>query len=268
MSKALEEQPRPCVSLNDGIQEMLAYFADNEWFINSYWPENEPRVRLLLSDLARLVPSGGLVFEPGCGNGFISFLAGRMGYTVTATDAWHPVEREELFRRASVRFFPSNMNTAAPWPNVPDQLFDAVLFGEVFEHLLNHPVGLLQQIHRVLKPGGVLLLTTPNPSTLANAVRVLLDRHSLWGTDAFARTPKITGQGIIEEGDIHYREYRSDELRAFLAAAGFRVDVSRYMYLGSPAQAHGKRLLKRLLGPRLMRNRLLASSNYVTAVRL
>jgi SAM-dependent methyltransferase len=254
--------------LNPGIREMLEYFAGNEWFTNSYWPENEPRVRLLLTDLARLTEQGGLVFEPGCGNGFISFLASRMGYSVTATDAWHPEDRDALFKRANVRCFASNLNAADPWPELADGTFDAILFGEVFEHLLNHPVGLLRQLHRVLKPGGVLLLTTPNPSTLANALRVLFDRHSLWGTEAFASTPKIVDDKIIDQGDIHYREYRAAELRSYLSAAGFDVEVSRYMYLGSPAaESTKKRVLKRLLGPSLMHRRLFASSNYLVARR-
>jgi SAM-dependent methyltransferase len=253
--------------LDAGITEMLDYFAGNEWFIGRYWPENEPRVRTLLSDLARLVPGGGAVFEPGCGNGYVSFLTSRIGHSVTATDAWHPADRAELFRRARVQVFDSNMNLAEPWPEIADRTFDAVLFGEVFEHLLNHPVGLLRQIHRVLKPGGVLLLTTPNPSTLANAVRVLLDRHSLWGTEDFAGTPKVVDGHIIDRGDIHYREYRADELRGLLSAAGFRVDVSRYIHSDSPAGQPAKRFMKRLLTARLKSTRLFATSNYAIAVK-
>src|SRR5438445_8178259 len=75
---ALGEQHSTNVRLDIGIREMLDHFSGNDWFVNRYWPENEPRVRLLLSDLTRLVPAGGFVFEPGCGNGFISFLASRL----------------------------------------------------------------------------------------------------------------------------------------------------------------------------------------------
>ncbi len=263
---ALSSPERP--SLDQAVREMLAYFSNNAWFISSYWPENEPRARRMLSDLARLIPSGGTVFEPGCANGFISFLASRIGYRVTATDAWEPEERAELFRRAGVRCFASNLNELDPWPGVPDGSFNAVLFGEVFEHLLNHPVGILKELHRVLKPSGTLLLTTPNPSTLANAVRVLLDRHSLWGTDDFAGTPKLRGTQIIDKGDIHYREYQSGELRRFLLAAGFRVDLAGYMYLDSPAGFPAKRLIKRILGTSVMRHRLFASCNYLIATKV
>lgn len=258
---------RPPILLPAAIREMLEYFSNNAWFVKGYWPENEPRVTRLLGDLQRLAPAPASVFEPGCGNGFVSFLASRLGYQVTATDGWQPADREELFHRANVHSFVSNLNHLNPWPDLADVSFDAVLFGEVFEHLLNHPVGLLRQIHRVLKPGGALLLTTPNPSTLSNAMRVLLDRHSLWGTEDFACTTKFVDSEIIDKGDIHYREYRADELRKFMTLAGFQVDFCGYVGSGSSShQPMNKRLAKRLLGPTgLTKSRLFANSNYIIA---
>src|SRR5689334_21492356 len=110
---------RPAVYLPEAIHDMVAYYSEkgNEWFAKNYWPENRGRATRMLSDLARLVAPGGDVFEPGCGNGYISYLAARTGYRVTATDAWSPSDREELFRRASVEFFLSNLNHLAPWPD-------------------------------------------------------------------------------------------------------------------------------------------------------
>lgn len=260
---------RPTGSFEAAIREMLEFYSNNAWFVRDYWPENEPRVSRLLRDLQRLAPAPGSVFEPGCGNGYISFLASRLGYQVTATDGWEPPERAELFRRANVHSFKSNLNHLDPWPDLADGSFNAVLFGEVFEHLLNHPLGILREIHRVLRPGGTLLLTTPNPSTLGNAIRVLLDRHSMWGTQDFASAPKIRDGEIIDNGEIHYREYRGDELREFLTQAGFRVDFRGYAGIGSPSQAPAhKRLAKRVLGAAgLMQSRLFAMSNYIVATK-
>ena len=51
-----------------------------------------------------------------------------------------------------------------------DNIFDAVLLLEVLEHLLV-PELVLNEIHRVLRPGGELLLTTPNSYAWWNVLR-------------------------------------------------------------------------------------------------
>jgi SAM-dependent methyltransferase len=44
----------------------------------------------------------------------------------------------------------------------PSNHFQTVICGGLLEHLHYDPMLMMQEIHRVLKPGGVLVLTTPN----------------------------------------------------------------------------------------------------------
>jgi SAM-dependent methyltransferase len=95
-----------------------------------------------------------------------------------------------------------------------DGSFDVVLFCEMLEHLLMDPVATLLQIHRVLKPGGVLVLTTPNVSRLDNVLAMvnganIYDPYSGFGP--YGR---------------HNREYNRHELHRLLDFAGFEVDYS------------------------------------------
>src|SRR5262249_9554145 len=55
----------------------------------------------------------------------------------------------------------------------PDGTFDVVLFAEMIEHLAVNPVWALSEIHRVLKPGGHLIVTTPNALSIERVARVL-----------------------------------------------------------------------------------------------
>ena len=54
-----------------------------------------------------------------------------------------------------------------------DNFFDAITFTEVIEHLENHRK-ILEEINRVLKPGGCLVITTPNILNMKSRIRFLL----------------------------------------------------------------------------------------------
>ncbi len=93
-----------------------------------------------------------------------------------------------------------------------DDHFDVVLFCEIIEHLTSDPLVAMREIKRVLKPDGVLILTTPNVNRLENVAKMIegeniYDPYSGYG--AYGR---------------HNREYNKDELRQLLTYLGFDVD--------------------------------------------
>jgi 2-polyprenyl-3-methyl-5-hydroxy-6-metoxy-1,4-benzoquinol methylase len=71
-----------------------------------------------------------------------------------------------------------NLDATFPWP---DHSFDAVISTEGIEHLENH-FAFLREMHRVLKPGGLLILTTPNITAIRSRVRFL--GSGFFGRDA------------------------------------------------------------------------------------
>ena len=74
---------------------------------------------------------------------------------------------------------------------------------EIIEHVVAAEF-LLQEIHRVLKPGGFVILSTPNFAFLLNRLRILAGRLS------------------IDEG-YHYRFFTVKSLATMLRAAGLEV---------------------------------------------
>lgn len=95
-----------------------------------------------------------------------------------------------------------------------DETFDVVVFGEIIEHLIADPMHAFSEIHRVLRPGGLLVVTTPNVARLDNVMRI------------------IDGEGIYDPYSFygphgrHNREYTRHELVHLLRFAGFDDEVS------------------------------------------
>jgi 2-polyprenyl-3-methyl-5-hydroxy-6-metoxy-1,4-benzoquinol methylase len=259
----------PGKDTNIAVDRLLDEFRGNRWFIDQYWPENCRRVLMMLSDArSHLSPLSSKVLDIGCANGYVSLLFAMHDFKVTATDSWAIQERDSMFKEQGIDYFESNLNDPQPFKRIADESFQLALFGEVFEHVLNHPLGLLREIHRVLSREGILILTTPNPSTLINAARIVFDRYSLWGTRDFISKPKIGGNQIIDAGDIHYREYTAEEVVWALNEAGFSVAQIRFLGMGSSkSQSRWKRGIKMLAADTLMRLRLFASTSYIVAVR-
>ncbi len=84
---------------------------------------------------------------------------------------------------------------------------------ESLEHLAIDPMFMLAEANRVLRPGGSLLLTTPNIVSIQSLYRQIWGKHPAIGRQSF-------GPGTM---DRHHREYTPDELRELLPAAGFEV---------------------------------------------
>jgi SAM-dependent methyltransferase len=63
-----------------------------------------------------------------------------------------------------------------------DASFDICFSVEVIEHL-NNPQNIIDEVHRVLKPGGRLFLTTPNVHSIAQKIRFLFADEFYWFRD-------------------------------------------------------------------------------------
>lgn len=102
-----------------------------------------------------------------------------------------------------------------------DESFDVVLYCEIIEHLLMNPVHTLTEIHRVLKPGGKIVITTPNVARFTN-VLAMIEGRSIYDP--------YSGFGPYGR---HNREYSLDELKHLIRFSGFEV-VNAFTANGHP----------------------------------
>lgn len=114
--------------------------------------------------------------------------------------------------------------------SIPSQFIDVVVCGEVIEHMSRDPMYLLAEVNRVLKPGGLLVLTTPNITSLWSLER-MLQGHWPYIYPVYNR---------FGSTDRHNLEYSPRELRQLLEAAGFavRLETHNTWTTPTPIAAH------------------------------
>jgi 2-polyprenyl-3-methyl-5-hydroxy-6-metoxy-1,4-benzoquinol methylase len=99
--------------------------------------------------------------------------------------------------------------------------FDVITFKQVIEHLPFSAKPALRSFHRVLRPGGLLLLSTPNIARLSSVLRLFLRRSVHPPLEEFFNADyPFTG---------HYREYTLDELKRMVVWSGFEVARTQYV---------------------------------------
>jgi SAM-dependent methyltransferase len=155
----------------------------------------------------------------------------RLGYSITGVDI-----APERFSRAindlALEVVRCNIETE----RLPfhDSQFDVALFNELFEHLRINPIFTMREVHRILKPGGLLFLSTPNLRSLAGLANFLLrNRCYSCESDPYDEFSELEGLGHMG----HVREYTTREITEFLGRIGFEV-LSRHLW-----QALGGRAL-------------------------
>jgi SAM-dependent methyltransferase len=125
--------------------------------------------------LAAQLPREGRILEVGCGTGGLLVAAARVGIAVVGVDVasrWLVAARRRLADHGLSAPLLAASGDRLPWP---DGHFDTIVADSVLEHL-DDPIRALREWSRVLRPGGDLLVWSPNRYTLTT------DPHlGLWG---------------------------------------------------------------------------------------
>jgi SAM-dependent methyltransferase len=95
-----------------------------------------------------------------------------------------------------------------------DDTFDLVIWCEVIEHLTVDPMHTLSEIHRVLRTGGSLVVSTPNVARADNVATLFYGRNIY--------DPYHLGSPFA--GSRHVREYTYQELRSLVEGCGFAIE--------------------------------------------
>jgi glycosyltransferase involved in cell wall biosynthesis/SAM-dependent methyltransferase len=222
-TQQIEETPQPAEDAPaGGLAPYLhgwAQDAEQRWYLNTH----ETRLVKTLS----ITPLGGpcdRVLEMGAYLQITPALKTKLGYgevrgcyygelgrsdhrTVVSTEGESFECDIDLFDAEKDRF---------PYP---DEHFSTVLCGELIEHLFEDPMHLMSEVNRILKPGGHLVLTTPNIASLRAIAAILQGYHP----GLFHSYIKPAESGHIDPR--HNREYTPREIHQLLENSGFKVTL-------------------------------------------
>ena len=113
---------------------------------------------------------GEKVLDVGCASGSISQHIAQLGFKV------HGVDVLESSIKIAKEFFDHENATYEVRDIIKqpfeENSFDCILFFETIEHVEN-PADFFKEFHKILKPGGVLILSTPNATSLKNMLYAL-----------------------------------------------------------------------------------------------
>lgn len=152
-----------------------------------------------------------VVLEAGCGEGYgADLLAGSAAHVIA-------VDYDDPSTRHVARAYPRTSVVRSNLASLPlaDGTLDVVANLQVLEHLWDQ-YGFLAECHRVLRPGGRLLLTTPNRLT-------------------------FTPDSDTPLNPYHTRELAPSELDDMLRGAGFAVERLDGLHHGAAVRALDER---------------------------
>jgi 2-polyprenyl-6-hydroxyphenyl methylase/3-demethylubiquinone-9 3-methyltransferase len=156
----------------------------------------------------------------------------RMGYQVKGVDLAVFAEKPAVARRAAEHGIPNHgyiLGVLGKPVGIPydNDTADMVVCTEMLEHITFNPIKFWSEVYRVIRSGGVIILTTPNSlsliNTLAQLKRLLL-RKSV-GIEVRAILSSISS-------GHHWKEYSLGEIREYFGRISPDFQVVKAEYYG------------------------------------
>lgn len=182
-------------------------------------PDRAHRQAEMLAEVLAAAPAPALILDVGCGDGFAIGVAARrnlahrfVGLDWSAASLTRAAERGLTLLRAE-------LDTGLP---VKSGSVDVVIMSEVIEHLVDTDSA-IEEAHRVLKPGGSLLLSTPNLAAWYNRGLLALGIQPVFSEVSLRSVFGRPGSQVA--GHLHMFTRRA--LVEFLTAYGLEPECVR-----------------------------------------
>jgi SAM-dependent methyltransferase len=168
----------------------------------------------------------GRILDIGAHEGFLCGALVKLGYSAAALDFEFHVE-QSIWAELGVEW--QQCHIEADLIPFPDEHFIGVYMGQLLEHFTYSPKKPFEEIRRVLKPGGLLVVDVPNVAEWHNFYRLIRGKNTLWDY----KKHYIDYEPYVYKGrpyfDRHNREFTRRELKALAETCRFEALRVRYV---------------------------------------
>jgi SAM-dependent methyltransferase len=208
----------------------------DEAAIRSRAYSNKTRVDRVVKIFAGLTQDIERILDIGCNDGSIAL---RIKQACNAAEVYGLDQSDgyiSLSKQKGIKTFTLDIDKN-PYP-FPNDFFDAVFAGEVLEHL-NDPDHFFEEVHRILRKSGILVLSTPNLAAWHNRIALMLAfqpfgldnswRHANAGTMySYSHDDRLAveykrGTKVVPPNDRHQKLYTPRALKAILTLYDFHI---------------------------------------------
>lgn len=177
------------------------------------------RWSMAISELSRN-PGKSRILDIGAHEGYFCGALIKLGYSGAALDFESHIDKS-VWTKLGVEWRQCHIE-ADPIP-FPDEHFSGVYMGQLLEHFTYSPRKPFEEIRRVLKPGGLLVVDVPNVGEWHNYYRLIRGKNILWDY----KKHYLDYDPYVYKGrpyfDRHNREFTRGELRALAETCRFEV---------------------------------------------
>lgn len=196
----------------------------------TYFMFHRVRFRKMAETITGICRPGGLVLDIGSHYLHSSLLLSFLGYKVISMDVgefWGlDYIKERAEKNGLTPVIENNLEKMAAVSGQKD-VYDLILFTEIFEHITFNPIGFWKRIHTIIKDKGIIYITTPNALTIYGMLKTLVNlvKFKGIGIDVNAIFATVTY-------GHHWKEYSTKEIREYFRKMndGFKVTMRKFYY--------------------------------------
>lgn len=181
------------------------------------------------------------LLDLGCGTGAATLHIAQRVRANTLLGVELSERAAAIARRRGIDVYAVDLN--AEQIPCPDASIDVVVCGEVLEHLVDTD-HMLDEIGRVLAPGGICVLSTPNLAAWYNRALLALGYQPMLSQVSFRHAPGRPSFAPGEGGD-HLRMFSARALLEFVELHGFTVRETRGVSVRDLGHAEGHGVAQR-----------------------